>query len=148
MVITNKENTSQNDPINVLVAHEQKHKNAACICSFSRSRNLLVDCFRSQGWVLWLRVTMFPNRGLCERFLPIFKILVSHNLFSVTNNIQSYLLEELNVIDWIVYKAYRCVRTKYKWVRFQSKVRANFKHQTRFSYIYFRCKIWRLKFLM
>ena len=107
MVITNKENTSQNDPINVLVAHEQKHKNAACICSFSRSRNLLVDCFRSQGWVLWLRVTMFPNRGLCERFLPIFKILVSHNLFSVTNNIQSYLLEELNVIDVIVYKADR-----------------------------------------
>lgn len=50
---------------------------------------------------------MFPNRGLCERFLPIFKILVSHNLFSVTNNIQSYLLEELNVIDVIVYKADR-----------------------------------------
>ena len=37
----------------------------------------------------------------------IFKILVSHNLFSVTNNIQSYLLEELNVIDVIVYKADR-----------------------------------------
>ena len=48
---------------------------------------------------------MFPNRGLCERFLPIFKILVSHNLFSVTNNIQSYLLEELNMIDWNLYKA-------------------------------------------
>ena len=122
MVITNKENTSQNDPINVLVAHEQKHKNAACICSFSRSRNLLVDCFRSQGWVLWLRVTMFPNRGLCERFLPIFKILVSHNLFSVTNNIQSYLLEELNVIDVIVYKADRCIQVRATAVSFSSDV--------------------------
>ena len=42
------ENTSQNISINVLVVHDQKHRYEACICLFSRSRNLLVDCVRSQ----------------------------------------------------------------------------------------------------
>ena len=51
--------------------------------------------------------TEFPNRRLCERLLPIFKKLVSLNIFLITNNIKSYLLEELNIKDRIVYKADR-----------------------------------------
>ena len=38
------ENTSQNKSINVLVVYDQKHRYAVCICLFSRSGNLLVDC--------------------------------------------------------------------------------------------------------
>ena len=46
-----------------------------------------------------LMCTEFPNRKLCERLQPILKNLGSRNIFSVTNNIQSYLLEELNMVD-------------------------------------------------
>ena len=66
-----------------------------------------LGCLGGEGLRMFYLSTVFPNRGLCERLPPILKILVSHNLFSVTNNIQSYLLEELNVIDLIVYKADR-----------------------------------------
>ena len=39
------------------------------------------------------------NRRLTIRLLPIFTKLLSRNILSVTNNIQSDVLRELNIVD-------------------------------------------------
>ena len=39
------------------------------------------------------------NRRLTIRLLPIFTKLLSRNILSVTNSIQSHVLRELNIVD-------------------------------------------------
>ena len=54
-----------------------------------------------------LFISVCRNRRLTIRLLPIFTKLLSRNILSVTNNIQSDVLRELNIVDWIVCKADR-----------------------------------------
>ena len=88
--------------------------------NFKQNKTKLSPKHYINKWMLH-KSSVCRNRHLTVRLPLFFTNLVSRNILSVTNNIQSHVLRELNMIDWIVSKADRWLQSEsyscfiFKW---------------------------------